>query len=361
VNDEVCGNRCYDKNGYFCCFNSGEICLHTDQQCKDRCATSTTPTSPPVKETCISRAPLCPNNTLCCDDAKLGPICYDPTNQTCVDGRVLCPANSDIPARACGLSCYNPFDSECCDPFTDKICRSDDPDCIQTCSVPCGPSSNSPVVTNCPRGQLCCNDLILGPTCFSRKINRCSRAERLCDLFEDNCGVQCFDPKFQICCDPRKGTVCHRKDFACQRRCPSSDGPKTTDPAARPNSQPLCNRAVATPEFILNPNHQFVDIDIFVPDPDGDEVVVKVTGIFQDEKPKTGDQGDVCPDARGVNTRQPEVVAERRRSGDGRAYTLFFEAWDNFGGKCRGFVVVFVPNNGKAINGGPLFDSTDCT
>ena len=134
------------------------------------------------------------------------------------------------------------------------------------------------------------------------------------------------------------------------------------------NSPPDCSGATATPDNLWPPNHKFHDITVTgVTDPDGDDVVIEVTSIKQDEPINGLDDGDTCPDATGVGTDIASVRAERvggefGSEGDGRFYWIYFTATDAFGATCSNTVKVSVPHDKQtpAVDAGPLFDSTSC-
>jgi predicted extracellular nuclease len=127
------------------------------------------------------------------------------------------------------------------------------------------------------------------------------------------------------------------------------------------NVAPSCDAAVAVPDRLFPPNHRFRPIAIEgVTDPDGDELVINVDSIFQDEAVDAPESGNTAPDGRGVGTSTAEVRAERVGDGNGRVYHIGFTATDELGLTCSGVATVGVPTsrNGTAVDEGPLFDST---
>src|SRR5439155_19899333 len=94
----------------------------------------------------------------------------------------------------------------------------------------------------------------------------------------------------------------------------------TTTTATLPNSAPPdCSAATAEPARLWPPNHKLVDVSIVgVTDPDGDPVIISVTGLTQDEPIGFEDLSNPCPDASGVGSSIARLRAERRGSGDGR-------------------------------------------
>ncbi|MBW2311639.1 MAG: hypothetical protein JRF35_11295 [Deltaproteobacteria bacterium] len=130
-----------------------------------------------------------------------------------------------------------------------------------------------------------------------------------------------------------------------------------------PNQPPDCTGAQPSPDILWPPNHKLVSIFIQgVTDPDGDPITLSVTGITQDEPVNGLGDGDTSPDGFGVGTNQAQIRAERSGTGNGRVYTITFEADDGGGGICTGQLVVGVPHDkgkGKVpLNDGQHYDST---
>jgi CSLREA domain-containing protein len=155
------------------------------------------------------------------------------------------------------------------------------------------------------------------------------------------------------------------------------------------NVAPDCSHAVASPDLLWPPNHQFAPIQILgVTNQEGGAVAIKVTSIFQDEKVGSGkkwcdsgeddDRGDKAAfsplifgkhdgdhgnnrvDGKGVGTGTALVRAERSCKGDGRVYHISFTATNAQGLSCTGAVTVGVARkkNVPPVDGGALFDST---
>jgi len=157
-------------------------------------------------------------------------------------------------------------------------------------------------------------------------------------------------------------------------------------PVLLPNSPPDCSAAVADPAQLRSPNRKaspnahalaFALQSIFpvnrkmkevsvdgVDDPNGDPVVLTITSIFQDEPVQDSGRWGVCGDGAGVGTATASVRAKSFGTGDGRVYTIGFDASDGNGGECSGTVTVCVPHdrrrNNACVDQGALFDSTDC-
>ena len=126
------------------------------------------------------------------------------------------------------------------------------------------------------------------------------------------------------------------------------------------NAAPDTSEAVASPAVLWPPNNKMVDIEIEgVTDPDGDTVTIVIDSIYQDER--VGKDG---PDATGLDTPTARVRAQRKGNGDGRVYTIHFTATDAAGNASEGTVQVGVPHNGSggaAVDGGPLYESTEAS
>jgi hypothetical protein len=107
-----------------------------------------------------------------------------------------------------------------------------------------------------------------------------------------------------------------------------------------------------------------------VTDPDGDQVIITITGITSDE-PTASDKGSGgakhAPDARGIGTSTASLRAERSGSSNGRVYRITFIASDGKGGETEGNVFVIVPHDRRqdcecidvnAIDDGQKYDAT---
>jgi cysteine-rich repeat protein len=129
------------------------------------------------------------------------------------------------------------------------------------------------------------------------------------------------------------------------------------------NHPPVCGAAVATPDSLWPPNHKFVPVTVDgVVDPDGDPVLITITGVAQDEPVEAEGDGNTCVDATGIGTDVAALRSERSGGGDGRVYHVAFRADDPHGGACLGEVDVCVRHDnghgGACGDEGPLFDST---
>jgi hypothetical protein len=124
----------------------------------------------------------------------------------------------------------------------------------------------------------------------------------------------------------------------------------------------VCSAARASVVSIWPPNHKLVDISVLgVTTASGQQALVTITGIFQDEATDAEGDGKTAIDGFGVGTSRAHVRAERSGTGDGRVYHIGFTATVAAGASCTGAVTVGVPHDqgtGPAVDGGALFDST---
>ncbi len=127
------------------------------------------------------------------------------------------------------------------------------------------------------------------------------------------------------------------------------------------NQPPVCPDAYPDTKTIWPANHKFVDIGIEgVTDPDGDNVTITVTDVYQDEPVNSLGDGSFSPDAI-IDNGIARIRAERSGNHDGRVYHIGFLADDGNGGTCRGTVKVCVPHDRfdtDCDDGGALYDST---
>ncbi|MCO6430968.1 MAG: hypothetical protein J5J00_08915 [Deltaproteobacteria bacterium] len=117
---------------------------------------------------------------------------------------------------------------------------------------------------------------------------------------------------------------------------------------------------------IWPPNHKFVHFTVTgVTDPDGDEITVNITSIFQDERTQEPGSGNTCGDAYIHKDGTASVLAERNGRGTGRVYHIDFIAVDEDGLWCKGGTEICVPHDmgvgSECIDEGPLYRSDRCT
>lgn len=132
-------------------------------------------------------------------------------------------------------------------------------------------------------------------------------------------------------------------------------------------SPPDVSQAYPSVACLWSPNHRFVPISILgITDPDGDDIVITITGVTSDEPTATapGAGGGIhSPDASGVGTNTAHLRAERSGRGDGRVYVIHFVATDSSGLESAGSVEVRVPHDRRsrmchAIDSGQNYDAT---
>lgn len=124
------------------------------------------------------------------------------------------------------------------------------------------------------------------------------------------------------------------------------------------NLNPDCSQIVVAPDVLWPPDHQLRSISIVgATDPDGEEVMLAVTGVAQDEL--VAGPGKHDPDAVFDASRGLSVRSERDGQGDGRVYHLALEATDARGGSCTTTRTLCVPHDQAhaCIDQGPLYDS----
>jgi hypothetical protein len=130
-----------------------------------------------------------------------------------------------------------------------------------------------------------------------------------------------------------------------------------------PNIPPDCESAVADPDQLWPPNHEFTEVGIVgVTDPDGDPITITINTIFQDEPTVGIGEGNTCPDGGGIGTDVAEIRSERSGLGNGRVYRIYFTATDDKGGSCTFPVFVCVPHDQAhdCVDEGATYDSTYC-
>ena len=112
------------------------------------------------------------------------------------------------------------------------------------------------------------------------------------------------------------------------------------------NHNPNCADANAGPG-LWPPNHKLKMITLTgATDPDGNAVVLTITGVTQDEPVNGLGDGDTWPDdAVGPAANKVKVRAERSGLGDGRVYRIAFTGSDGIGGTCTGVATVGVPHD----------------
>jgi len=106
------------------------------------------------------------------------------------------------------------------------------------------------------------------------------------------------------------------------------------------NRVPDCSGVRATPDSLWPPNKQLRAVSLSgATDPDGDAVSVAISGV-------THDEGDAVAEwSPGGTAAEVLLRADRDPKGDGRLYTVAFEATDEHGASCTGEAIVAVPRH----------------
>lgn len=142
------------------------------------------------------------------------------------------------------------------------------------------------------------------------------------------------------------------------------------------NQPPVCTAAEASQPILWPPRHKerrsandkhhhhpdnmVTESIVGVTDPDNDDIGITITAITQDEPVKRHRGDHTAPDATGVGTAEATIRNERDARGDGRIYSIHFEADDGRGASCSGVVNVSVPHDRHhpALDSGQLYNST---
>lgn len=125
------------------------------------------------------------------------------------------------------------------------------------------------------------------------------------------------------------------------------------------NAPPACELAQPSTTMLWPPNHKMHAISIVgVTDPEDGSVQITILGVTQDEPVDGLGDGDTTPDAV-IQGSAVLLRAERAGGGNGRVYTIRFQADDGVGGVCTGSVAVYVPHDKKSgsVNDGQVYNS----
>jgi len=125
------------------------------------------------------------------------------------------------------------------------------------------------------------------------------------------------------------------------------------------SAPPDCKLARPSRSVLWPPDHKLLAVDIL--GVSGDDVVIAITGVTQDEPVNGSGDGDTSPDAVAQGSRAL-LRAERSGRGNGRVYHVHFMATDAQGQTCTGAVAVGVPHSmtpgSSPVDDGELYDST---
>lgn len=220
----LCPNNytvCYSYNylDATCCLADGEYCSQDPTVSQATCVPGVyIPSGEPI----VCGGIVCGDaGNLCCNDANIGPTCYDQVDYTCQPsnvGSVLCPKQDNTFLSACGRACYDPSVYTCCSNNLYQTgqpnpCNSSTPTHTPSPSVTPAPSptsthtaSPSASTCNCGANDACCVDVNLGPTCYDRTLFNCTEGSdglKLCGFINGHaaaCSTICFDISNYQCC-----------------------------------------------------------------------------------------------------------------------------------------------------------------
>lgn len=186
--------------------------------------------------TCLTGATCGNREEQCCDDNRLGPICYSPQTHNCVNnpagGFTLCPVGHN----ACGIGqCYNPTVYQCLHDQFFELC----PVNHGLCRVGRSPVCYNLVTHSCFNGNILCsvNDRPCREVCIDPLRYICQNGSiqaippntnvtcglnTICERDELCCNDRCYNPATEVCITPTPNlfgpVVCQRGEVACQLR-----------------------------------------------------------------------------------------------------------------------------------------------
>ncbi len=115
-----------------------------------------------------------------------------------------------------------------------------------------------------------------------------------------------------------------------------------------------CSNVVPSDDELWPPNHRLTTIDLMGSVCGGEATSFLITGVTQDEPVNGLGDGDTSPDAFiAADGSSVELRRERAGGGNGRVYEIAYDAVNNDGAGCSGFVTVGVPHD---QSGSPAFD-----
>jgi hypothetical protein len=129
-----------------------------------------------------------------------------------------------------------------------------------------------------------------------------------------------------------------------------------------PNHPPDCSAVRVNPNRLWPPNHGFRNVRVDgATDQDGDELVMAITGVTQDEPVESFFGLEITPDAYlGSHPGDVRLRAERD-SGNGRVYRISFTVTDTHSASCTGLVTVGVPRSAHSttVDSGATYNSLE--
>jgi len=115
-----------------------------------------------------------------------------------------------------------------------------------------------------------------------------------------------------------------------------------------------CSNVVPSDDELWPPNHRLTTIDLMGSVCGGEATSFLITGVTQDEPVNGLGDGDTSPDAFiAADGSSVDLRRERAGGGNGRVYEIAYDAVNNDGAGCSGFVTVGVPHD---QSGSPAFD-----
>ncbi len=149
-------------------------------------------------------------------------------------------------------------------------------------------------------------------------------------------------------------------DFAANPLASSPDS--VTLHVANVYDPPNCELAYPSSSSIWPPNHKLVPVTLEgISNSQNLSTDIVITAVTQDEPLNADGDGDTSPDAALVHQGTIDLVflrAERDGKGNGRVYTIYFDAANQFE-SCSGSVQVGVPRSRKstAVHSGQEYNS----
>lgn len=245
--DFACATTCYDNVDYVCCndtvYNRNaadipwDMCINnggSDSPSTASPSTAAPSTASPSTASPSTSAPvfMCGNSAcasgFCCNDVRLGAVCYDPSTHSCPlgsQGNLLCNFEANSEDFACGLTCYNNMTHICCNDNVVYNRNQTAVPCLNNTSVDGGgETSGSIIITtnltssseetgdnfgvacgnvHCATSEACCATMEAGPVCYSTSSNSCVKngdlGNVLCGAAQQLCNTTCFNPASFYC------------------------------------------------------------------------------------------------------------------------------------------------------------------
>lgn len=206
---------CYDPSSFNCAYNPDPntwilcplnytTCISENEGASPTCcAPGTTCNLANFGAQCVPSAcgaSECGDTELCCDDKLRGPLCYAPPLYQCINNTLCgCSSYENCNVDVCGTICYDANQYLCCDAENGLLAQLS-VGCVEP--IPEPGSCGSRI---CGEDESCCDDGLIGPTCFDSDSYACVRNEVLCGCENESCnvgacGTVCFDADSYVCC-----------------------------------------------------------------------------------------------------------------------------------------------------------------